>query len=112
MNRILKRLKTKFSRQSVIAESEELRIPVGVRPTESSQEDYSIEIGFDAEVPGRVERHASINVLIPDKDASDCTVTQAQLRILRDSSPDASASTGFNPYDTAVLKKTWESNSR
>ena len=100
MKRFLNWLETKFSRHSAAVELDEHHTPVGVRPMENAKNEYSVEVAFDAELPGQVKSHElGKNVLIPDEYASDDT-TQPELSILDESSPDASESTGFDPYDT------------
>ncbi len=100
MKRFLTWLETKLSRHSAAVEADERHTPAGVRPMENAKEEYSVEVAFDAEVPGQAKSHElGKNVLIPDEYASDDT-TQPELNILDESSPDASESTGFDPYDT------------
>ena len=100
MKRFLTWLETKFSRHSAAVAADERHTPAGVRPMENAKEEYSVEVAFDAEVPGQVKGHElGKNVLIPDEYVSDDT-TEPELSILDESSPDASESTGFDPYDT------------
>jgi len=88
MNRFFKWLATKFSRQSAIAEAEELHVPDGVRvtPNKNVKEEYTVEVGFDEEM-----------------------APEPELTILSDSSLDATESAGFDPYDTGCFdpSKTW-----
>ncbi len=123
MNRFFKWVETKFSRHSAIVEAEELHIPVGVRvtPKENVEEEYSVEVAFDASVPGRVESHdPGKDVPMPDIYACDDTITQPQLNILDESSLDASESadssesTGIDPYNSGSFdpSKTWKSRPR
>lgn len=109
----VKWLETRLSRPSAIAEVEEVHIPVGVRvrPKENIEEDYAVEVGFDAEVPGRIEnRGPGKNVFVPHKNANQ-DMTDPELSILSDSSLDANKNTGFDPYDTGCFdtSKTWKS---
>lgn len=106
MKRVLNWLKSRFSRRSVIAETEELRVPVGVEvtPKEDTQEEYIVEIGFDAEVPGRIEsREPGRNVLISGKYADAEAVTVPDLKILDEKELGASRELGFDPYDTGCF---------
>ena len=45
------------------------------------------------------------DVVMPDIYGDDCDATVPVLKILDLSSPDIEEPTGFNPYDTAVLRK-------
>ncbi len=106
--RFFKWLKTKLSRRSAIDEAQELHIPVGVGvvPNENIKEDYAVEVGFDAELPGRGDtQEPGPSVLMPDIYAEKPVSTDPKLEILDRSSPDAVKSTGFDPYDTIVLHK-------
>ena len=114
MKRVLKWLETKFSRHSAVVEADEHHTPVGVSPTESAQEEYSVEVAFDASVPGGVESdEPEENVLILDKYTDD-TITQRTLGILDESSLDPSESTGVDPYNSGSFDKSkgWKSRSR
>lgn len=113
---ILNWLESKLSRRSAIADVEELRIPVGVRviPEENVEEEYIVEIGFDAEVPGRIESHEPRkNVLLSDKYACADAMTVPDLKILDETKPGASREWGFDPYDTGCFdtSKSWGSKS-
>ncbi len=107
MKRFLKWLETKFSRHSAIVEAEELHIPVGVRvtPKENIKEDYTVELAFDAAVPGQVESDEP-GKAIQMPDIYDCgdPFKQQQLKTLDQSSPDASESTGFDPYNSGSFE--------
>ena len=112
MKRVLNWLETKFSRHSAVAEADERSAPVGVSPTESAQEEYSVEFAFDGSVPGRVESdEPGENILTPDKYADD-TITQRALGILDESTLDASDSTGDDPYNSGSFDKSNEWKSR
>ncbi len=121
MKRFLKWLETKFSRHSAIVEAEELHIPVGVRvtPKDIAEEEYSVELAFDAAAPDRVESdEPGENVLNPDKCADD-TSTQPGLTILKESSyevieltgNEVIESPGFDPYNSGSFE-TSKSRSR
>ena len=118
MIRFLKWLETKFSRHSAAVEADERHTPVGVtvkvKPKDIAKEEYSVEVAFDASVPGRVESdEPGENVLNPDKYADD-TMTQRALGILDESSLDASESTEFDPYNSGCFdpSKKWKSSYR
>ena len=79
MKRIIMWLEAKFSRP---------RIPIA------------------ADDPVRVGPHdPEKDVLMPNIYADQHVATEPDLKILDLSSPDIDKSTGFNPYDTAVLRK-------
>ncbi len=78
---------------------------------ELAKEEYSVDVVFDAEVPGRVESdEPGENVFIPDKYADD-TITQRASRVLAESSLDANESIGIDPYNTGIFE-TSKSRSR
>ena len=126
MKRFLKWLETKFSRHSAIVEAEELHIPVGVRvtPKENIKEDYTVELAFDAAVPGQVESDEPVkDIQMPNIYDCDDPFEQQQLKFWEDglklttldeSSYEFSESPGFDPYDTGSIdtSKTSESRSR
>ena len=119
MKRFLKWLETKFSRHSVAVEADERHSPVGVRvrvkPKDIAEEEYSVELAFDASVPGRVESdEPGKDIQMPNIYDCDDPFKQQQLKALDQSSLDASESTGVDPYDTGSLdtSKTRESRSR
>ncbi len=116
MKRFLKWLETKFSRHSAVVEADEPHTPVGVRvrvkPKDIAEEEYSVELAFDASVPGRVESdEPGKDVLMPDIYGFDDTNIQPALTILIESSPDDSESTGFDPYNSGSFE-TSKSRSR
>jgi len=116
MKRFLKWLETKFSRHSAAVEADEQHTPVGVRvrvkPKDIAEEEYSVELAFDASVPGRVESdEPGKDVLMPDIYGFDDTNIQPALTILKESSPDDSESTGFDPYNSGSFE-TSKSRSR
>ena len=120
MKRFLKWLDTKFSRHSAATESDECHTAIEVRPEENPKEELRVKPAFDAEVPGRVESdEPGKKVLIPGKYADDDTITQGDLRILDEWSPEDSESdqsgesTGVNPYNSGSFdkSKSWKSRS-
>jgi len=92
---------------------------------ENPKEESSVEVDFDAKVPGQVESDATgKNILIRDKDASDDT---SELRLLDESSPDdgesdeSGESAGVDPYNSGSFdmsksrlskSRSWKSRSR
>lgn len=105
MNGALKWLESKFSRRSANAEPEEPDMPVGVGATRKDDDrresTVDVEVRFDAKVPGRVVGDGPRkNVLTLDKNVDQEAVTDPRLKILGDSSPDASESIGVDPYNT------------
>ena len=99
MNLFLKWLDTKFSG------------PTNSNATDQMSDIDSLETGdvpttSDADVPGRPNAVGSGNdVLMPNIYADGDAVTEPDLKILAQTSPDADEPAGFNPYDTAVLQK-------
>ena len=68
--------------------------------------DYEVEMSYDAEIPGRIESQGpGKNVLMPDIYGDEYVATVPDLKIIDLSSSGVDESTGFNPYDTAVLRK-------
>ena len=123
MKRVLKWLETKFSRHSAVVEADDHHTPVGVRvrvkPKDTAEEEYSVELAFDAAAPDRVESdEPGENVLNPDKCADD-TSTQPGLTILKESSyevieltgNEVIESPGFDPYNSGSFE-TSKSRSR
>ena len=131
MKHIPKSQESKFSQHSVAADADELHTFVGAKSMKNPKEESSVEVDFDAKVPGQVETDATgKNVLIRDKDASDDT---SELRLLDESSPDDSESgefgesdesgesDEFDPYNSGSFdmsesrlseSRTWKSRSR
>ncbi len=126
MKRFLKWLETKFSRHSAAVEADEphTTIRVRVKPKDTAEEEYSVEVAFDASVPGRVESHGpEKHIQMPN--IYDCAdpYKQQQLKFwegglklttLDKSSYEASESTGFDPYNSGSFEtsKSRESRSR
>ena len=126
MKRIPKSQETKFSQHSAAVDADEPHTSVGVRAMENAKEESSVEVDFDARVPGQVETDSTgKNILIRDKDVSDDT---SKLRILDESSPDDSESDesresdesgeldGTDPYNSGIFdmpkSRSWKSRSR
>jgi hypothetical protein len=79
---------------------------VGIEPDDLANGDHEVESSYDAEIPGRIESQGpGKNILMPDIYGNEHVATVPDLKIIDPSSPDAEESTGFNPYDTAVLRK-------
>ena len=107
MKRIPKSQKTKFSQHSAADDADKPHTSVGVRPMENAKEESSVDVDFDATVPGEVETDATgKNILIRDNDASDDT---SELRLLDESPPDDSESDEsgesdeFDPYNSGTF---------
>lgn len=103
MKRFLKWLATKFSRHSAAVEAVERHTHVGVRvkPKDTAEEEYSVEVAFDASVPGRVESDKpGKDIHMPNIYDCDDPFKKQQLKTLDPSSPDASESIGVDPYNT------------
>ena len=65
-----------------------------------------VETSYDAEIPGRIESQGpGKNILMPDIYGDEYVATVPDLKIIDLSSSDIGESTGFDPYDTAVLRK-------
>jgi len=124
MKRFLKWLETKFSRHSATVGADEPGTPVGVRvrvkPKDIAEEEYSVELAFDASVPGQVESdEPGKDVLMPDIYGFDATNTQPALTILKKSSyeviesteNEVIESTDFDPYNSGSFE-TSKSRSR
>ena len=114
MKRFLKWLKTKFSRHSAAVEADEphTTIRVRVKPKDTAEEEYSVEVAFDASVPGRVESDKpGKDIQMPNIYDCDNPFKQQQLKTLDQSSPDAGKSTGVDPYNTGSFE-TSKSRSR
>ncbi len=95
MKRIVRWLEEKLPRQKFLDTSDAPSDPESVKADE-------IDLGID--VSKGLQRPAK-NVLMPDIYGENDDDTQPLLNILDPSSPDTDESTGFNPYDTAVLQK-------
>ena len=117
MKRILNWLQAKSSKQAAAPEAETFRMPVGVKATaeQSVKDEYTVEVGFDPEVSGRIENNGpGKNVLTSGKYSGAEVTTVPDLQILDETQPGASYESGFNPYDTARFdtSKSWGTKSR
>ncbi len=117
MKRFLKWLETKFSRHSAAVQADEphTAVRVRVKPKDTAEEEYSVEVALDASVLGRVESDKpGKDIQMPNIYDCDDPFQQPKLRIRYKSSLDASESTGFDPYDTGRFdpSKKWKSSYR
>ena len=112
MKRFLKWLETKFSRHSAAVEADEphTTVRVRVKPKDIAKEEYSVEVAFDAPVPGRVESdEPRKNVLKRNKHAgaigplSDPAVIES-VRDAMSQELGSSRERGFDPYDTGSME--------
>ena len=117
MKRFLKWLETKFSRHSATVGVDEphTTVRVRVKPKDTAEEGYSVEVAFDASVPGRVESDKpGKDIQMPNIYDCEDPFKKQQLKTLDQSSPDASESTGLDPYNSGSFdtSKSRESRSR
>ena len=87
----------------VFAEAGKRQSPVGDRvgSKENAEEEYSVEVAFDASVPGRVEGDKpGKDIQMPNIYDCEDPFKKQQLKTLDQSSPDASESIGVDPYNT------------
>ncbi len=106
MKRIIGALKAKLSRPKVPVAVEQPSNPVSVKPDDFENNDYKVEMLFDAEIHGRIDsQRPGKNILMPDIYADERVGTVPDLKVIDQPSPDADTSTGFNPYDTAKMHK-------
>ena len=104
MKRIIGALKAKLSRPKVPVAVEQPSNPVSVKPGDFENNDYKVEMLFDAEVHGRIDSQGpGKNVLMPDIYADKSVATAPELEIL--APPGTDESIGFDPYDTAKMQK-------
>ena len=95
---------TKSSRTTDKVVDDQSSNPVCVKPDDLENNDDEVEVSFDSGVYGRIDSQGpGKNVLIPDIYGNEHVATVPDLKILDLSTPDSDESTGFNPYDTAVL---------
>ena len=79
---------------------------VGCMPNESIQDEHCVDVfhTFDPTVRGRVEiLRTGKYVLLPNMGDSDCTMTQALLTVLSQTTSNLSETIGYDPYDTVEL---------
>jgi len=82
------------------------KAPVCVKADDPATNDDNVEMASDGEMHGRIDSQGpGKNILMPDIYGNEDVATVPDLKILGPSSPDTDESTGFNPYDTAVLRK-------
>jgi len=106
MKPIIGTLKAKWSRPKTPVADDQSGNPVCVKPDDLANNDDKVEVAFDAEMHGRIDSQGpGKNILMPDIYGNEHVATVPNLKILDPSSPDTDESTGFNPYDTAVLRK-------
>ena len=106
MKRIFAALKKKSPQREAPIANDQSSSTVGVESDDLVNDDYEVETAFDAEMNGRIESLGpGKNILMPDIYGNEHVATVPDLKILDLSSPDIDESTGFNPYDTAVLRK-------
>jgi len=106
MKPIIGALKAKWPRPKAPVADNQTSDPVCVKPEDLAKNDDNVETAFDAEMHGRIDSLGpGKNVLMPDIYGNEYVATVPDLKILDLSSPDTDESTGFNPYDTAVLRK-------
>ncbi len=105
MKRFLKWLETKFYRHSAAVEVDEPHTTVRVKTKDTAEEEYSVEVAFDASVPGRVESDKpGKDIQMPNIYDCEDPFKKQQLKTLDQSSPDASESTGFDPYNSGSFE--------
>ncbi len=112
MKRILKWLESKFSPHSAAVEADEphTTVRVRVKPKDIAEEEYSVELAFDASVPGRVESdEPGETVLKRNQHAgaigplSDPAVIES-VRDVMSQELGSSHERGFDPDDTGSLE--------
>jgi hypothetical protein len=106
MKRLFAALKGKSTQAEASAVDGQSSNALRVEPDDFVNNDYEVQLSYDADLPGQIESQGpGKNVLMPDVHGNEYVVTVPDLKILDLSSSDADESTGFNPYDTAVLRK-------
>ena len=106
MKRIIGKFKAKRSRPNDTVADDRSSNSVRVESDDSANNDDKVEASFVSEMHGRIESQGpGKNILIPDIYGNEHVATVPDLKILDPSSPDTDESNGFNPYDTAVLRK-------
>jgi hypothetical protein len=106
MKRIFAALKKKSSQPEAPVADDQSSKTVSVGPDDLVNNDCEVELSYDTEMPGRIESQGpGKNILMPDIYGNERVATVPDLKIIDLSSPDIDESTGFNPYDTAVLRK-------
>ena len=106
MNRIVTAFKGKSSQAEDPAADDQSGNVVCDESDDLVDNNHEVEMSYDAEIPGRIESQGpGKNILMPDIYGNAHVATVPELKIIDLSSADAEESTGFNPYDTAVLRK-------
>ncbi len=103
---------TKPSKPS--ANADEPHSTVRAVPLELTKEESSVEVEFDATIPGHIETDATgKNILLRDNDVTDDT---SELKLLDESSYENSGSDEFDPYNSGSFdmskSRAWKSRSR
>ena len=106
MKRIFAPAKDKSPQPEAPAADDQSSNTKSVEPDDLANNECEVELSYDAEMPGRIESQGpGKNILMPDIYGNEHVATVPDLKIIDLSSPDIDESTGFNPYDTAVLRK-------
>ena len=106
MKRLFAALKGKSTQAEASAVDDQSSNALRVEPDDFVNNDYEVQLSYDADLPGQIESQGpGKNVLKPDVHGNEYVATAPDLKILDLSSSDADELTGFNPYDTAVLRK-------
>ncbi len=101
MKRIIRWLETKLSRGEAVADE-----PSNTEVVKPDIDKSTIDTFLGDEVANLMQdQEPEKNVLMPDIYSDEHVATVPNLEVLDPSSPDTDGSTGFNPYDTAVLQK-------
>jgi hypothetical protein len=85
--------------------------PVTAVPDDLASDDYLIEVSCGGDVSDPKESQGESD-LMPDIYADNNDATKPDLKILDQPVPDVDEPEGFNPYDTAVLRKKTDSEPR
>jgi hypothetical protein len=104
VKKILKWLKKKISRPTDDVPEYPPSTPATAEPDDLANDDYVIEVSCGEDMPGPRESQEE-GVLMPDIYADKHGATAPDLKVLDQPAPDVDEPEGFNPYDTAVLRK-------
>ena len=113
MKRILNWLGAKFARRTTstaLDQSADLASDGSAK--DIANDDYTVEVSYGTGMPGRKDTHGPGAVLMTDIYGENNDDTDPLLNVLDPSSPDTDESTGFDPRNTAVLRKKSESKPR
>ena len=106
MKRIFAAFKKKSPQLEAPIADDQSSSTVRAEPDDLVNSNYEVELSYGAEINGRIESQGpGKNILMPDIYGNEHVATVPDLKVLDPSSPDTDESTGFNPYDTAVLRK-------